>query len=99
MKKRVLVVLLFVIVKVEAQTSTFTTIDSLFTKGRYKLALVALEKINPPSFLSNYKTAVIYESIDNYQKTAQFLENSLTFKEDDKANLKLKSISTFTKNK
>ncbi|MGK0329924.1 MAG: uncharacterized membrane protein YciS (DUF1049 family), partial [Polaribacter sp.] len=39
MKKKILIVVLFVIVKVGAQTSTFSVIDSLFAKGRYKLAL------------------------------------------------------------
>jgi tetratricopeptide (TPR) repeat protein len=88
MKKKIVFVLLFVIVRVEAQTSTFAVSDSLFAKGRYKLALKELDK-SPPSFLSNYKTAVIYESIDNYKKAAYFLEKALTFKDDEKAKLKL----------
>ncbi|WP_397445375.1 tetratricopeptide repeat protein [Polaribacter sp. R77954] len=88
MKKSILIVALFVIVRVEAQTSTFAVSDSLFAKGRYKLALKELEK-SEPSFLSNYKTAVIYESIDNYKKAAYFLEKALTFKDDEKAKLKL----------
>ena len=89
MKKKILVLLLFVIIKVEAQTSTFSAIDSLFEKGRYQLALKELERIEAPSFLSNYKTALIYESIDNYKKTAEFLEKALIFREDYKAQLKL----------
>ena len=89
MKKKILFVLLFIILKVEAQTSTFTTIDSLFEKGRYQLALSQLEKIKKPSFLLNYKTAVIYESIDNYKETIIFLEKALTFKDDYKSKLKL----------
>jgi tetratricopeptide (TPR) repeat protein len=88
MKKKILIVLLFVIIKVEAQTSTFSAIDSLFAKGRYKLALQELDK-KQPSFLSNYKKAVIYESIDNYKKSVQFLENAVAFKEDENAKLKL----------
>jgi len=88
MKKKILIVVLFVIVKVEAQTSTFAVSDSLFAKGRYKLALKELDK-SDASFLSNYKTAVIYESIDNYKKAAYFLEKALTFKDDEKAKLKL----------
>lgn len=88
MKKKILIVLLFIIVKVEAQTSTFAVSDSLFAKGRYKLALQELGKCEP-SFLSNYKTAVIYESIDNYKKAAYFLEKAITFKDDEKAKLKL----------
>lgn len=88
MKKKILIVLLFAIVKLEAQTSTFAVSDSLFAKGRYKLALQELDK-SEPSFLSNYKTAVIYESIDNYKKAAYFLEKAITFKDDEKAKLKL----------
>ncbi|WP_298765779.1 tetratricopeptide repeat protein [uncultured Polaribacter sp.] len=89
MKKKVLIVVLFVVVKVEAQTSAFAAIDSLFENGRYQLALQKLEAMNPPSFLSNYKTALIYESIDNYKKTVSFLEKALEFKEHKKASLKL----------
>jgi tetratricopeptide (TPR) repeat protein len=88
MKKKILIVVLFVIVKVGAQTSTFSVIDSLFAKGRYKLALKKLDK-KQPSFLSNYKKAVIYESIDTYKKTVEYLENALTFKDDKNAKLKL----------
>lgn len=90
MKKKVLVVLLLLlcIVKVEAQTSTFMVSDSLFENGRYQLALQELD-LKLPSFLSNYKKAVIYESIDNYKKTATFLEKALVFKENKKAKLKL----------
>ncbi|UAM97064.1 tetratricopeptide repeat protein [Polaribacter litorisediminis] len=88
MKKKILIVVLFVMVKVEAQTSTFAVSDSLFAKGRYQLALKELDK-SAPSFLSNYKTAVIYESIDNYKKAANFLEKALTFKDDEKTKLKL----------
>ena len=88
MKKKILIVLLFAIVKVEAQTSTFAVSDSLFAKGRYKLALKELNK-SESSFLSNYKTAIIYESIDNYKKAAYFLEKAIAFKDDEKAKLKL----------
>ena len=71
MKKKILIVLLFTMLKVGAQTSTFSVADILFEKGRYKLALKELEN-KPSSFLSNYKKAVIYESIDDYKKAAQF---------------------------
>lgn len=92
MKKRILILLLFVFVKVGAQTSAFSTIDSLFENGRYQLALEQLNAIKTPSFLSNYKTAVIYESIDNYKQTAYFLEQALTFKAAKKASLKLAKV-------
>ncbi|TMM32185.1 tetratricopeptide repeat protein [Polaribacter aestuariivivens] len=89
MKKKVLILLLFTILKVEAQSSTFSVVDSLFEKGRYKLALKKLKQIQLPSFLTNYKTAIIYESIDNYQQTAYFLEKALQFQDDEKAKIKL----------
>lgn len=88
MKKKILLILLLTIVKVEAQTSTFSASDSLFAKGRYKLALSTLDKMED-SYLSNYKKAVIYESIDNYKKAAYFLEKAITFKDDEKVKLKL----------
>ena len=88
MKKKIIIVLLFAIVKVEAQTSTFAVSDSLFAKGRYKLALADLDK-KETSFLSNYKKAIIYEAVDNYKKAAHFLEKAITFKDDEKAKLKL----------
>jgi tetratricopeptide (TPR) repeat protein len=88
MKKKLIVLLLLAIVKVEAQTSTFAVSDSLFAKGRYKLALKELDK-KEASFLSNYKKAVIYESIDNFKKAAFYLKKAIEFKDDEKANLKL----------
>ncbi|WP_299670220.1 hypothetical protein [uncultured Polaribacter sp.] len=92
MTKNILILFLLIVVKVEAQTSTFSTIDSLFENGRYQLALSQLKAINPPTFLSNYKTALIYESIDNYKQTASYLEQALIFKEDKKASLKLAKV-------
>jgi tetratricopeptide (TPR) repeat protein len=89
MKRKILIVLLFGTLKVGAQTSTFSTVDSLFEKGRYQLALNDLEEIETPSFLSNYKTAVIFESIDNYKKAIFFLEKALVLKDDYRAKLKL----------
>lgn len=88
MKKKILIVLLFLIVKVEAQTSTFSIADSLFAKGRYKMALKALDKTED-SFLSNYKKAVIYESIDNYRKAVEYLKKAITFNDNEKIKLKL----------
>ncbi len=43
-KKKILIVFVFTILKVGAQTSTFSVADSLFEKGRYKLALKELKK-------------------------------------------------------
>jgi tetratricopeptide (TPR) repeat protein len=91
MKEKILIVILFTIFKVVAQTSTFSVVDSLFEKGRYQLALKELDA-KQPSFLSNYKKAVIYESIDNYGQTLRYLEKALSFKENKKASLKLAKV-------
>lgn len=88
MKKKIILVFLFVIVKVEAQTSTFAVSDSLFAKGRYQLALKQLEKM-PQSFETNLKMAIIYESIDDDKKAANSFEKALTFKNDFNTKLKL----------
>lgn len=88
MKKKILIVLLFAVIKVEAQTSTFSVSDSLFAIGRYKLALKELDT-KKESFLSNYKKASIYESIDNFKSAAFYYKKALNFKEDYKAKLKL----------
>ena len=88
MKKNILILLLLLIAKVEAQTSTFAVADSLFANGRYQLALVSLDSLKP-SYLSNYKKAIIYESIDNYKKAAFYFEKAASFKNDKKTKLKL----------
>ena len=88
MKKIIVLLLLATIVKVEAQTSTFAVSDSLFAKGRYKMALKVLDE-GESSFLANYKKAIIYESIDNFKKASFYLEKAIAFKDDEKANLKL----------
>jgi tetratricopeptide (TPR) repeat protein len=88
MKKKILIVLLFAVIKVEAQTSTFSASDSLFAIGRYKQALKELDT-KKESFLLNYKKASIYESIDNFKKAALYYKKALTFKEDYKTKLKL----------
>ena len=88
-RKRIITLALFIIIlKVEAQTSTFSAIDSLFAKGRYKLALSELNKMEP-SFLTEYKKAVIYESVDNYREATKALENAISFKDDENTKLKL----------
>jgi len=90
MKKKNLIVLalVLVMVKVDAQTFAFAAIDSLFENGRYKLALLQLDKL-PSTFESNFKKALIYESIDNYKKTVEFLEKAIVFKKTYKVQLKL----------
>ena len=88
MKKIVLFLFIVAALKVEAQTSTFAVSDSLFAIGRYKMALLTLDKMEA-SFLSNVKKANIYEAIDNFKKASEYYELALTFKEDYSTKLKL----------
>lgn len=88
MKNILIIILLCAIVKVEAQTSAFADLDSLLEIGRYKIALTRLKKM-PSSYSTNYKTATIYETLDLHKKASEFYKNSLTFKNNYKAKLKL----------
>lgn len=90
MKRNFLIVVLIIlaIIKIEAQTSTFSRIDSLVQFGRYKNALSELEKM-PSSFLSNKKMASIYDAIDNPKKASYFYEKALQFKDDYTTKIKL----------
>lgn len=91
MKKKIILILLFSILKAEAQTSAFVIIDSLVQKGRYKNALEKLDEM-PKSFLTNYKIASIYESIDNNKKAILYYNQALVFKEDYATKIKLGKI-------
>ncbi|WP_072555486.1 tetratricopeptide repeat protein [Tenacibaculum todarodis] len=89
MKKKILVLFVLIfLTKVEAQTSAFATIDSLLQKGRYKIALQQLENM-PESFVSNYKTASIFEAIDNNKEAVLYYEKALSFKDDYATKVKL----------
>ena len=63
-----LILLLLISLKLEAQDSSFKFIDSLLQKGRCQLALQELNKVQPPTFLVNYKKEGIYSFIDNHKK-------------------------------
>ena len=82
------ILLIIPLIHINAQSIELKQIDSLFAKGRYKLSLKGLEK-QPESFKTNATKAAISESIDNYKKTAEFLEKALLQKESYKAKLKL----------
>lgn len=88
MKKLLIIAFICSLVKVEAQTSAFASIDSLVQVGRYKIALNQLEKM-PSSFLSNNKIASIYNAIDDYKKASTYYEKSLLFKNDYLTKIKL----------
>lgn len=91
MKKRILIIVLFLIYKVEAQTSTFKLIDSLSTKGQYKQALNLLDEIKPETFNSIKKSGDIYYSIDSYKKAIQYYKKALLIKQNYNTQLQLAS--------
>ena len=89
MKKKILIVLFLIgFIKVEAQTSTFKSIDNLLSAGRYKKALKELNKL-PVTFVSNTKKAQIYEAIDNYKLASKYYEKALEIKNDYTIKVKL----------
>lgn len=81
MKKIVMIVLFYCLIKAEAQTSAFVGVDSLLQKGRYKTALQMLDKL-PETFTSNVKKASVYSVIDNHKKASLYYEKALQFKND-----------------
>ncbi len=79
--KILLIVFVIGILKVEAQVSTFKTMDSLVQIGRYQKALLQLQEL-PQTFKTNTKIAGIYASIDNNKLAAKYYEQALTLQED-----------------
>ena len=89
MKKKLYYIICMVIcLKVEAQVSTFKTVDSLTNIGRYQKALQALREL-PEDFITNKKTAHIYEAIDNHKLASTYYMKSLSIKEDYTVKVKL----------
>lgn len=86
--KNILILLLIPFLHINAQTSDFKNIDSLFAIGRYKIALQELDKIED-SFKVSAKKASIFESIDAFKKATKSYEKALTFKDDYSTKLKL----------
>lgn len=91
MKKKILIIVLFLMYKAEAQTSAFKIIDSLSVKGQYKKALNLLDKIKPETFASLKKSADIYYSIDDFKHAVFYYEKALKVKENYKVQLQLAS--------
>ena len=91
MKKKLLIIVLFMICKAGAQTSVFTKIDSLSIRGQYTNALQLLSKIEPQTFIALKKSGDIYYSIDAFNSSIQFYEKALELKEDYKVQLQLAS--------
>ncbi|WGH77034.1 tetratricopeptide repeat protein [Tenacibaculum tangerinum] len=79
--KILLIVFVIGLLKVEAQVSTFKTIDSLVNIGRYQTALTKLHKMDT-TFQSTSKIASIYASIDNYKQASLHYEKALELQDD-----------------
>lgn len=84
MKKIFIVsIVLFTVLKTEAQTSVFSVVDSLLLKGNYQKALGLLE--NEPKNTQVFdKMADIFQDIGNYTKANEFYTKAL---EDDDNNI------------
>lgn len=91
MKKKILIIVFFLLYKAEAQTSAFKTIDSILARGQYKKALQLLENKRPQTFTSLKKSADIYYSIDDFKHAVFYYEKVLKVKEDYKVQLQLAS--------
>lgn len=83
-----ILVLLFGILQVEAQTSTFDSVEILLNKGRYQEANELLEKI-PDSFEKYKEKAEIYERLDQQFLVSSCYEKALQFKNDYAIRVKL----------
>lgn len=92
--KKIFVILLLLIValKTEAQTSVFTVIDELLLNGNYQEALVLLEKEQPKTIEVLDKTASIYQTIGNYTKAIEFYQKALEIEENELMKVKLGQV-------
>ncbi|WP_133537881.1 tetratricopeptide repeat protein [Tenacibaculum caenipelagi] len=89
MKKKFLsIALVLEFLKVGAQVSTFKTIDSMVTIGRYQTALSVLQEL-PATFESTTKMAAIYASIDNHKLASKYYEKALQLQDDYSVKVKL----------
>ncbi|WP_417800239.1 tetratricopeptide repeat protein [Tenacibaculum sp.] len=86
--KILLIVFVLGILKVEAQVSTFKTIDSLVNIGRYQTALTKLHALDT-TFQSTSTIAAIYASIDNYKQASKYYEQALALQDDYSVKVRL----------
>ncbi len=85
-------IILFIILKTEAQVSVLSVTDSLLQTGNYKNALKELEKVKPQTFYTLVKQGDIYQSVAYYSKAIEFYNKALTKKELLKVKLKLGKV-------
>ncbi|WP_372744507.1 tetratricopeptide repeat protein [Lutibacter sp.] len=92
--KKIIIILLLVLVplKTEAQSSVFAVVDSLLLKGNYQKALVLLENSEPKTFAIFEKTASIYQSVGNENKALSYLNKALKLENSETAKVKLAQL-------
>ncbi|NVK52958.1 MAG: tetratricopeptide repeat protein [Flavobacteriaceae bacterium] len=81
MRNIYMLLLVCISLKVEAQTSTFSYVDSLLESGRYKQALTKLKQVDTLHYIVNYKIGNIYVSIDDYVNASLYYKKSLLYKD------------------
>ncbi|NLP58024.1 tetratricopeptide repeat protein [Lutibacter sp. B1] len=92
MKKILIVsIVLFTVLKTEAQTSVFSVVDSLLLKGNYQKALGLLE--NEPKNTQVFdKMADIFQDIGNYTKANEFYTKALEDEDNNIIKIKLAKV-------
>ena len=100
MKKILILILVCMSIKVGAQTSTFSRVDSLLEQGRYRLVLKQLKSFDTLQDVANYKIGNVYASIDNHKKAIEFYKKSLEINKNFKVEFLLgKSYQAIRKDK
>jgi len=93
MKKISIILLLLIItLKTEAQSSVFNIVDSLLVKGNYQNALILLENAQPKTAVIFEKTANIYQTIGNENKALSYLNKAIEIENSDASKVKLAQL-------
>ncbi len=92
--KQIFVILLLLIIalKTEAQSSVFTVVDKLLLKGNYQKALISLEKEQPKTIEVFAKIASIYQTIGNYNKAIENYKKALKIESNEELKVKLGQV-------
>jgi tetratricopeptide (TPR) repeat protein len=85
----VIILLISLALKTEAQSSGFSVVDSLLLKGNYQTALVLLEKENIKTAEVLDKIAGIYQTIGDYTKAIECYNKALEIEESEALKVKL----------
>jgi len=84
MKKKIIIILVLLTFKAEAQSSVLKIADSIFQTGDYQLALQQLENSKEQSIIVFERMANIYQKVGNYNKAIQFFEKASQLKPSDR---------------